>query len=132
MDSLTHLGDDFGSIMRLLFVCGRNKRRSPTAEMVLSDVPGVETESAGVSADAESPLTTELVEWAEVIFVMETSQRTKVTRSFGSRLRGKRVVCLDIPDKYEFMDAELVRLVWERVGRVVPAVRAGRSETENR
>jgi predicted protein tyrosine phosphatase len=112
--------------MRLLFVCGRNKRRSPTAEVVLAEVAGVETESAGVSADAENPLTDELVEWAEVIFVMEASQRTKMARSFGSRLRGKRVVCLNIPDKYAFMDAELVRLVWERVGRVVPAVRAGR------
>ena len=41
--------------MRLLFVCGRNRLRSPTAERVFAAVPGVEAESAGVAPDADGP-----------------------------------------------------------------------------
>lgn len=32
---------------RVLFVCSRNRRRSPTAEHVFRNVPGIETASAG-------------------------------------------------------------------------------------
>jgi predicted protein tyrosine phosphatase len=41
--------------------------------------------------------------------------RTRLTRRFGAHLRHARVVCLDIPDDYEFMDAALVRLLETRV-----------------
>ena len=38
------------------------------------------------------------------------------TERFGARLRGKRVVCLDIPDDYVFLQPELVALLEKRVG----------------
>jgi hypothetical protein len=60
------------------------------------------------------------VDWADVIFVMEKTHRSKLARQFRSHLKGKRVVCLDIPDDYEFMDPELVRLLENRVGRFLP------------
>ena len=40
--------------------------------------------------------------------------------SFAS-LKGKRVICLDIPDDYEFMDPVLVQILESRVGRFLPA-----------
>ena len=116
--------------MRLLFVCGRNRRRSPTAEEVFGAVPGVEVCSAGVSPEADNPLTDELIEWAEIIFVMEAKQRTKLSRMFSARLKGKRVVCLGIPDNYEYMDSKLVRLLWDRVPRSVPGLAAARRDSE--
>ena len=108
--------------MRLLFVCARNRLRSPTAERVFAAVPGVETESAGVAPDAESPVTPELIEWADVILVMEPAHRSKLAKRFPNALRGKRVVCLDVPDDYAYMDPGLVELLWERVTRVIPAL----------
>lgn len=60
-------------------------------------------------------MTAELAEWAQIIFVMEKSHRTRLTRRFGAHLRHARVVCLDIPDNCGFMDAELVRLLEARV-----------------
>ncbi|MGL4461934.1 MAG: low molecular weight protein tyrosine phosphatase family protein [Planctomycetia bacterium] len=96
--------------MRLLFVCARNRLRSPTAERVFAGVAGVETASAGVAPDADQPLTAELIEWAEVVAVMEPKHRARMLRLFGSRLRGKRVICLGISDDYEYMDPDLVRL----------------------
>jgi predicted protein tyrosine phosphatase len=101
---------------RVLFVCSQNKLRSPTAEQVFSTHPDLEVTSAGTNHDAETPLTRELVEWAEVIFVMEKTHRAKLTRRFKGSLRA-RVICLDIPDDYEFMDPDLVRLLNARVPR---------------
>ena len=56
-------------------------------------------------------LSSEQVEWADIIFVMEKTHRTKLNRKFRSSLKGKRVICLDIPDDYEFMDPVLVRML---------------------
>lgn len=108
--------------MRFLFVCARNRLRSPTAERVFAVVPGFETDSAGIAPDAENPITPELIAWADVVLVMEPTHNAKLTKSFSKVLRGKRLVCLDILDDYEFMDPELVRLLWERVPRFVPAL----------
>ena len=47
---------------------------------------------------------------------MEKSHLNKVRRKFQWRIGGKRVICLDIPDNYEFMDPELIRLLETRVG----------------
>lgn len=102
--------------MRALFICSRNRMRSPTAEMVFAQWPHVETDSAGLAPDAEVPLTAEQLDWADVIFVMERAHRRRLSQRFGPQLRGKRVVCLDIPDNYAFMQPELVALLEGRVG----------------
>ncbi len=100
---------------RVLFVCSQNKLRSPTAEQVFSTWPDLEVDSAGTNHDAENPLTGELVEWAQVIFVMEKTHRTKLSKRFKRHLKA-RVICLDIPDDYAFMDPALVTLLKARVG----------------
>jgi len=105
---------------RVLFVCGKNRWRSPTAEQVFSEHPGIECSSAGLSHDAETPLSVELVEWAELIFVMEKQHKTKLAAQFQAHLGGKRVVCLNIPDNYRFMDAALVKLLRVKVTPFLP------------
>ena len=100
---------------RVLFVCSMNRLRSPTAEQVFADHPGIECDSAGLNNDAANPVTDELVEWAELIFVMEKAHRTKLSRRFRKAIGSRRVVCLDIPDDYEFMDPQLVALLKRRV-----------------
>jgi len=82
---------------------------------VFADWPGLETASAGLNQDAEEVLTTELVEWADVIFVMEKAHRSKLQRRFKANLKRARVICLGIPDDYEFMDPDLIRLLKARV-----------------
>ncbi|TPN92232.1 low molecular weight protein tyrosine phosphatase family protein [Mesorhizobium sp. B1-1-5] len=102
---------------KILFVCSQNRLRSPTAEQVFSKRCDIEVESAGTNHDADNPLTHELVAWADIIFVMEKAHRAKLQKRFRSSLKGARVICLDIPDDYEFMDPGLVRLLEARVGR---------------
>jgi predicted protein tyrosine phosphatase len=104
------------AVRRLLFVCSRNRLRSPTAEQVFAGLDGIETASAGLAPDADNPMTSELAEWADVIFVMEKVHRTRLQRRFGRHLKQARVVCLDIPDDYGFMDEALIALLKARVG----------------
>ena len=104
----------------VLFVCSQNRLRSPTAEQLFADWPGVATSSAGLNHGADNPLTPELLEWADLIFVMERAHRAKLSARFQSHLGHKRVVCLEIPDEYGFMDPELIRLLEARVTRFLP------------
>src|SRR5437868_4385151 len=106
----------YTDMTNVLFVCSANRLRSPTAEQVFSTWPGVETDSAGISAGATVLLSSEQVDWADIIFVMEKSHRNKLARRFKAHLNGKRVVCLDIPDNYDFMDPALVTMLENRVG----------------
>lgn len=101
---------------KVLFLCSRNRLRSPTAEHVFSTWPDIETDSAGLLADADAPLSTEQIEWADIIFVMEKTHRTGLSKRFRKHLNGKRVICLDIPDNYEYMDPALVKLLEAKVG----------------
>jgi predicted protein tyrosine phosphatase len=111
-------------LKRILFVCSQNRLRSPTAEQVFSAYPQIECSSAGTNNDAENPLTAELVEWADIIFVMEKMHRNKVSAKYKQQLKNKRMICLDIPDNYEFMDPELVTLLKNKVPRFISLVRS--------
>ena len=99
----------------ILFVCSQNKLRSPTAEQVFAGRHDFEVSSAGTNHDAENPLTDELIAWADLIVVMERMHRTKIQQRFRARLHAKRIVCLDIPDTYAFMQPELVALLEKKV-----------------
>jgi predicted protein tyrosine phosphatase len=80
----------------------------------------LEVSSAGTNHDAENPLTSELVEWADIIFVMEKQHRNKLQKNFKPELRSKHIVCLDIPDEYEFMSPDLIRLLNTKMARFLP------------
>jgi predicted protein tyrosine phosphatase len=100
---------------KLLFICGKNRWRSPTAEAIFSEYEGLEVESAGLDRDAEIPLSGEAIQNAEILFIMEQSQRPKLSQKFGVWLKGKRLICLDIPDRYRYMEPELVELLKRKV-----------------
>ncbi|MBT2335643.1 low molecular weight protein tyrosine phosphatase family protein [Variovorax paradoxus] len=102
-------------MLHALFICSRNRLRSPTAAQVFSTMDDVETDSAGLAADAECPISLEQLVWADVIFVMEKVHRGKLSHRFGRHLNGKKVICLDIPDNYDFMQPELVALLERKV-----------------
>ena len=109
------------SLIHILFVCSQNKLRSPTAELIFADWPGVETASAGTNHDAEEVLTREWIDWADIIFVMEKQHRSKVQRAYRNRLGRARLICLDIPDDYALMEPALIQLLEARVTRFLPA-----------
>jgi predicted protein tyrosine phosphatase len=104
-------------VTNALFICSANRLRSPTAEQVFATWPGIETDSAGLAPDASVVLSSEQIEWADIIFVMEKTHRTKLSKRYQRYLKNKRVICLDIPDEYEFMDPGLVRTLESKVSR---------------
>ena len=105
---------------KLLFICSRNRLRSPTAERVFAGYEGIETESAGLADDADNPLTPELLHWADLIVVMEKVHRRRLNARFAKHLAGKRIVCLDIPDNYAYMDPALIALLERKLKPLLP------------
>lgn len=101
----------------LLFICSQNRHRSPTAERVFGGYVGIKAASAGIDRGATNPVTLELLQWAHYIFVMEKRHRNRLSSNFRHHLHDKRVICLNIPDEYEFMDPLLVKLLKVRVSR---------------
>jgi predicted protein tyrosine phosphatase len=106
----------------ILFICSQNRLRSPTAQQVFCSYESIQCLSAGLDHDAITPVSSELIDWAELIFVMEKSHRNKLTAKFKSHLSNKRVICLDIPDEYDFMDSALIRLLQIKVTRFLPTI----------
>lgn len=102
-------------MQKILFICSQNKLRSPTAEQVFSEMPGLDVMSSGTNNDAVTPLTSELVKWADKIFVMENMHRQKLQKRFRSSLNGKKIICLGIPDDFSYMDPELIAILKKKV-----------------
>jgi predicted protein tyrosine phosphatase len=102
-------------VLKVLFVCSKNRLRSPTAEAIFSGRGDIEVSSAGTSNDAGNPISADLVEWADIVFAMERVHRKRISDWFGSLLRGKKIVVLGIPDNYEYMDPELIAILEKTV-----------------
>ncbi|MEM7358942.1 MAG: phosphotyrosine protein phosphatase [Pseudomonadota bacterium] len=94
----------------LLFVCSRNQWRSPTAEKVYSR-KGFSTRSAGTSPNAQRTVSARDIQWATHIFVMEKKHKQRINAKFNRLVEYKKIVVLDIPDEYQFMDNELVAII---------------------
>jgi predicted protein tyrosine phosphatase len=103
------------SPLHILFVCRQNRRRSATAERVFSKDASLEVRSAGTSDAALVRVNGRMLEWADVIFTMDNQQQCALEQRFPGHTALERLVCLDIPDHYPFLDPELVALLERRV-----------------
>lgn len=96
---------------KILFVCSQNKWRSFTAEKLYAGFSRYQVRSAGTAPSARIKLTEGHVGWADRIFVMERKHLQVLKNKFGYLLGSKKVVCLHIPDEFQFMDDELIELL---------------------
>jgi predicted protein tyrosine phosphatase len=111
--------------LKILFVCGRNQWRSPTAAMIYRNDPRVSVRSAGVSDKARKKLSEKDLDWADLVLVMERKYARRITYLFQSRDAFPPIECLDIPDEYQFMDEELIMLIRNGTEFQIKAYRAG-------
>jgi predicted protein tyrosine phosphatase len=81
---------------------------------------GINVASAGTNDRSDKPLTSELITWADLILVMEQSQAKRIRQKFKALHQGKRLICLDIPDKFGYMDERLIELLRARVTPFLP------------
>jgi predicted protein tyrosine phosphatase len=85
---------------------------------------GIEVSSAGISAELACPVSADLLEWADRVYVMERSQRRWLRSRFARVLKDKRVVCLNIPDVYSYMQSYMQpELVVVLQAKVLPLLR---------
>jgi len=72
-----------------LFICGKARMGSPTAADILAGWGG-KADFAGLSHDADERVSSEHIEWADVIYVMEARPKKRLNALFGPRLGDKR------------------------------------------
>ena len=106
---------------RVLFICRYNRMRSPTAERVFCKRPDLDVRSAGTSTDALARVNTRMLDWADLIFIMDDEQRRSLQRRFAGHPALERLICLDIPDDFSFLQPELVDLLEERATPHLPS-----------
>ncbi len=97
--------------MNVLFICNQNKHRSKTAEGLFKGL--FKTASAGLFN--EKPLTRQQLQWADVVFVMEESQRKEIAQRFPGEYLQKKIISLDIPDIYYYNQPQLIELLKKKV-----------------
>jgi predicted protein tyrosine phosphatase len=106
--------------LKLLFICSRNRWRSRTAEEIFRGTPGWSVRSAGTSEQARIRVSEKLLLWADVVFVMEKRHAEILRERFPEASADREIVCLQIPDDYEFMDEELTAMLRARVAELLP------------
>ena len=100
--------------MKILFVCSANVDRSPTAEIIYSDRRDLEVKSAGVSDYAMTPISLELIKWADIILCMEKKHKQKIEKMFSAITENKVIDFIDVPDIYDYMNINLVNMIREK------------------
>lgn len=104
---------------KLLFVCSQNKLRSLTAERLFAGGSQYRVRSVGTQPTARIVVTAGHLGWADLIFCMEKSHFNRLRRKFPEGLEGKRVICLHIPDEYDFMQPELIDELYAKLAPYV-------------
>ena len=104
-----------GIPVKVLFICTFNMMRSVTAENMFRDDSMLEVKSAGIHTDAVVRVNDSLLNWADLIFVMEDMHKTFIEKKFGSVSHSK-IICLNISDEYTYMDKDLITILRKRIG----------------
>ncbi len=97
--------------MKLLFICNQNLHRSKTAEEIFKDQS--KTKSAGLFN--EKPVTESELDWADTVIVMENFQRTELSKRFPKQYMQKKILSLDVPDIYQYMQSELITILKQKM-----------------
>lgn len=97
--------------MKVLFVCNQNKHRSVTAQEIFSDI--FETKSAGLYNG--TLINKELMDWADIIYVMDETQRKEIGLRFPKQYLQKKIISLEIPDIYSYNQPELKHILKEKM-----------------
>ncbi len=101
--------------LKLLFVCTVNRMRSATAHKIYETDNRFEVKSAGTDKSANIVLSEEILNWVESIIVMEKHHRNFIRKHFPDIYKNKRIVCLYIPDDYDYMQTELIGILKDKV-----------------
>lgn len=109
----------------LLFICTYNQWRSLTAEMIFKKDPNFNVKSAGISPNARHQISQKDLEWADLILCMENRHAEAIKIKFRNQPIPP-IEILDIDSGYRYMDEELISLLKEKVGNLLPQIKNSR------
>lgn len=112
---------EFISKPNILVVCGRNKRRSRTAEFLYKNDSRINIKSAGLSVQSEVVINSKLIEWADLIIVMDNSQKKRIQEQFRTS-KIPRIENIDIADEYDYLDPDLIQLLETKINQTLKRV----------
>lgn len=67
--------------------------------------------SAGTEPSARVKVSVKDIMWAEIIFVMEKRHEKRLVQNYTEEMKNKKVIVLDIPDEYKYMDTALIDMI---------------------
>ena len=102
-------------LLKVLFICAKNQWRSPTAAAVYKNDARLSVQSAGLSQQSPCQISAKLLEWADVVMVMEKAHAARIRDIYRAKIDLPEIVSLDIPDDYPLMDPVLIELLEESV-----------------
>ncbi len=98
----------------VLVVCGRNKRRSRTAEFIFKNDMRFNIRSVGLSPQSPRQLKEQDMLWADLTLVMDNSQKKRISTMYR-HLDFAAIEILHIPDEYGYQDHELIELLKHKI-----------------
>jgi len=108
------LGQRPGKI-RLLFVHHKAAPPVLSPEESLASYSGLEMQTIRIDEHAAEGLAPELIQWADLVLVMDKRMRQLMHRRLKLLGISKRVICLYLPEHYDHKDADYTALFTERV-----------------
>lgn len=105
----------------ILVVCGKNKRRSRTAEYIFKNDKRFNIHSSGLSPKSERKISEKDLHWANLVFVMEDDHKATIRNLYKS-INLPIIEVLGIPDEYEYMDEELIELLKSGINETLKVV----------
>lgn len=97
----------------VLFVCTANELRSPTAEELFRKNKDIGVKSAGTSPFANQQIDRNIIDWSDLIIVMENHHMKKILEIVPSI--EDKIVVLNIPDIYARNDPKLIQILKKKV-----------------
>ncbi len=104
---------------KILFVCSRNRWRSPTAEHIYKHHHEISVRSAGLSTKGIRQATEKDILWADLIIFMENAHKSRLMAQYRGTINFPKMEVLDIPDDYGYMDDELIDLIKPQVDYIL-------------
>jgi predicted protein tyrosine phosphatase len=104
--------------MNILFICTANMMRSLTAEFIYQKDKRFLVKSAGTATFAQTKISRELLQWADWVIAMEDYHIREIKRIFPDYQGLDKIIALQIPDIYSYMQAELIELIQEKFEEV--------------
>ena len=105
--------------LNVLFVCGRNNRRGPTAEKIFKTDRRMFVRSAGVADTSRHKITEADLAWADLVLLMERKYASRIRDAFRHVESLPPVESLNISDEYIFMQSELIEILRTAVADVL-------------